>query len=169
MKTKTFIALCLVGIIGFAMVQIFENTLNDAMDRIEELQKENEQLEMALAETEVELTSFEATILDNYDYAEMLYGVDADLLEAIERLETGHFTSELYLTQNNTFGANSGGEFFTYDSHGQSTMELARTLRFNYLNKGLDTLNEIAIVFCPDDWENWALNVERLYYEVKGK
>ena len=165
---KKLIVIILLGVIALAGLQIVENTLEDAHKRIVTLEKENEDLLQALAETEVQLASFEATVLDNYDYAEMIYNIDADLLKAIEILETGNFTSELYLTQNNTFGANVNGEYLTYESHGQSTLELARTLRFNYINKGLDTLQEINYVFCPDDLE-WANKVEQIYYEVKGK
>lgn len=86
-----------------------------------------------------------------YQLAEEIYGIEAELLMAIEILETGYYTSTLYKTHNNTWGAFDGKEYKSFDSHKQSTLELARCLRFNYLNQGLVTLTEIGKVYCPDD------------------
>ena len=100
-----------------------------------------------------------------YEMAEKLYGIEAELLESIERLESKHYTSDLYKAKNNTWGAWDGYEYKSFDSHEQSTMELARCLRFNYLNQGLVTLTEIGEVYCPTDPE-WASKVNAIYLEL---
>ena len=100
-----------------------------------------------------------------YELAEEIYGIEAELLQAIEILETGWYTSTLYEAKNNTWGARVNGEYKSFDSHKQSTMELARCLRFNYLNQGLVTLTEIGNKYCPDDPE-WASKVNQIYLEL---
>ena len=102
-----------------------------------------------------------------YELAEEIYGIEAELLMAIEILETGHYTSTLYKAQNNTWGARYNGEYKSFDSPKQSTMELARCLKMNYLNQGLVTLTEIGKVYCPDDPE-WGAKVNKIYMELKG-
>jgi hypothetical protein len=100
-----------------------------------------------------------------YELAEEIYGIEAELLEAIERLETGHYTSDVYKAKNNTWGARYNGEYKSFDSHKQSTLELARCLRFNYLNEGLTTLTEIGARYCPND-PKWASKVNSIYLEL---
>lgn len=91
------------------------------------------------------------------------YGIDPKLLEAIERLESGHYTSNLYLTKNNTWGAyNSAiGDFYAFESREQSTMTLAKNLRLYYFDQGLDTLEEIGSKYCPGD-PSWAAKVRSI-------
>ena len=105
--------------------------------------------------------------LTRHDYAQMCYGVEAELLEAIERLETGNYTSAMYNDFNNTWGAFDGIEYKRFDSVEQSTMELARALKFFYFDRGLDTLEEINTEFCPNDKE-WANKVKQIYEEIKN-
>lgn len=106
--------------------------------------------------------------LTRHDYAEMCYGIEAELLEAIERLETGNYTSAMYSDYNNTWGAFDGIEYKSFDSVEQSTMELARALKFFYFDRGLDTLEEINTEFCPSDSE-WANKVKQIYEEIKNE
>lgn len=103
-----------------------------------------------------------------YQKAEEIYSVEAELLEAIERLETGNYTSDLYASKNNTWGAFDGYEYISFDSHEQSTVELARTLKFNYIDEGLQTIEEIGTKYCPTD-ENWAIKITQIYEEIKGE
>lgn len=128
----------------------------------EEVKAENDELK----ERVEELENQPEPEIDILKYAGELYDIDPKLLEAIERLESGNYTSNIYLTKNNTWGAydSLNGVYYTFDSHEQSTMELARTLRYNYFNKGLDTLEEIEPIYCPDG--NWAVQVREIYEQL---
>ena len=103
-----------------------------------------------------------------YTIAGELYNIEPELLQAIEILETGHYTSDLYKNKNNTWGAFDGNTYKYFDSPEQSTVELARTLRKYYLDKGLVTLTEIGKVFCPNDPE-WPAKVNKIYLQLKGE
>lgn len=127
------------------------------------VQERVEKLE-GMPQTEVIEVEVEKNV---YEYAEQLYGVEKELLEAIERLETGHYTSELYKEQFNTWGRMINGEPATFESHEQSTMELARHLKFNYFDKGYDTIEKISIKYCPSNHEEWAMIVTELYNQLK--
>lgn len=104
-----------------------------------------------------------------YEYAEKIYGVEAELLEAIERHETGNYTSDVYTENKNTWGAIDGTGYKVFDSYEQSTTELARALRFYYIDRGLDTIKKIATEFCPIDQEAWVDSVEQIYDGLKGE
>ena len=106
--------------------------------------------------------------LERVEIASEIYSVEPQLLEAIERLETGNYTSEIYHNNNNTWGAFDGVNYLEFDSELQSTIELARTLKFNYIDMGLDTIEEIGEKYCPND-ENWALKVKQIYEVLKDE
>lgn len=101
------------------------------------------------------------------ELAEEIYGIEAELLEAIQILETGHYTSTLYKTHNNTWGAMNGNEYKYFDSHEQSTLELARCLKYYYLDEGLTTLTQIGEKYCPED-PSWSEKVNQIYLELMG-
>lgn len=132
-------------------------------NRIVALQKEKDELVVTLEEKSATEGDTEPT---RYDMASEIYNVDKYLLESIERLETGHYTSEVFKTNNNTYGGKVNDEYLSYDSAEQSTMELARLLRFSYYDKGITDLYEIGKIYCPDD-EEWAYKVMSIYQELK--
>lgn len=101
---------------------------------------------------------------DVYEIASEVYDVDIYLLKAIETLETGHYTSDLYLEKNNTWGCVRDGEFTAFDSVDQSTMELARTLHTYYEDMSIE---EISKKFCPDNASEWSEVVSDIYKELK--
>ena len=126
-------------------------------EKYEAMSKANE------AEIEkLEKEAAEPKEIDILKYAGELYDIDPKLLEAIERLESGNYTSNIYLTKNNTWGAFDGVSYKEFDSREQSTMELARTLRLYYYDAGLDTLEKIGAVYCPDN-PNWPVLVREIY------
>lgn len=103
---------------------------------------------------------------DVYEIANRYYGVDTTLLRAIESHESAHYTSHIFISQNNSWGAMCSDGYLSFDSHEQSVMELARTIKYYYLDLGLDTIDKMAAKFCPDDAENWAKSVGELYEEL---
>ena len=124
-----------------------------------ELEKEKYKLVSILNEMDAIDLKTEPT---RYETASKVYGIDPKLLEAIERLETGNFTSEVFKENNNAYGGRYKGEYLKYDNHYQSTMELARLLKFSYFNKGITDLYEIGKTYCPDD-SLWADKVMEIY------
>lgn len=94
------------------------------------------------------------------------YNIDPKLLEAIERLETGHYTSDVYKSMNNSWGAMDGDNFICFDSPDESTMALAKCLRTYYFDEGYDTIEKISKKYCPVNAEHWAEQVSAIYSEL---
>lgn len=105
---------------------------------------------------------------DVYEVANKFYGVDINLLKAIEMHESARYTSDLFLENNNSWGAMCGDGYLAFDSHEQSVMELARTIKYYYLDLGLDTIDKMAVKYCPDDYVNWSNSVKEIYEEVNN-
>ena len=105
----------------------------------------------------------ETTILEKAGDA---YNIDPKLLEAIERLESGHYTSNVYKTMNNSWGAMDGDDFMYFDSPDESTMALAKCLRTYYFDEGYDTIEKISKKYCPVNAEHWAEQVSAIYSEL---
>ena len=142
---------------------------------IVELQKEIEQA----IEKEIEIENKRASAekvkekskkveeeIDIHKKAGDAYNIDPKLLEAIERLETGHYTSDVYSSFNNTWGAMNGDEFLYFDSPDESTMALAKCLRAYYFDEGYDTIEKISKKYCPVNAEHWAEQVNAIYSEL---
>lgn len=133
------------------------------VDQIQALKQENAILNETLNESKKN---------DNvYYFASKTYDVEIELLEAIERVETGHYVSDLYIDKNNTWGAydEAKGEYISFDSHEQSTLELARSLRKYYFNEGLNTIEKISKKYCPNNSDHWAKQVRSIYGSLKGE
>lgn len=115
----------------------------------------------------VEETKTELTL---YERAGQEWNIDHKLLEAIERLETGHYTSDLFKYHNNTWGARTNSGWMHFDSQEQSTMTLAKNLRLYYFDQGLTDVYSIAYKYCPDnpntpndEAAEWAWSVNSIY------
>lgn len=163
---------CLIGIVTLNLAFNFINNskehtnIKEQQEQIEILERSNKYLKTENIKLSAENKAFKEVILNNYDYAELIYNIDGDLLRAIEKLETGNFTSKLYESHNNTYGANGVDGYYLYDNHAQSTLELARTLRYNYIDRGINKIEDIGKIFAPND-EEWADKVIELYNEIK--
>ena len=94
------------------------------------------------------------------------YGVDYSMLYAIARLETGNFTSGLYLENNNPGGMRTSDGWLSYDSKLEGIMEMARLLKINYIDYGLTTPELIGPKYCPNS-DTWATKVRALMSEVE--
>lgn len=104
------------------------------------------------------------TIEEMFRLAASTYDVDYDMLYAIARLETGNFTSNLFVNSNNP-GGMRGSDWLSFDSKQEGIMEMARLLRYNYINKGLTTVEQIATKYCPPTSSDWASKVRQLMNE----
>lgn len=107
--------------------------------------------------------------VDIYEYASSLYNVSKELVVAIERHETGNYTSDLFINKNNTFGCKQlNGTWCNFDSTDQSTIELARTLAFKYKVKGeFFNLEHIVEDYCSTNCDTWVSSIEALLKEEK--
>lgn len=91
-------------------------------------------------------------------------GVDPELALAIAKLETGHFTSDAYLTGNNVGGMSVNEvpmSFSTLEEGVTAYIECLKT----YYAAGLTTPEEIGKHWCPVSPE-WAATVETLMREA---
>lgn len=102
-----------------------------------------------------------AAIEDIFRAACNLYGVDYNLALAIAKLETGNFTSDVYINKHNVGGLTNGSEYKTFSSVTEGVFEMVRNLKVNYINKGLTTPEEINPKYCPTD-SSWASKVRQI-------
>lgn len=125
-------------------------------DLITTLEKRTEELNRAL-----EVQYSDLTIEEMFRLAANTYEIDYDMLYAIAKLETGNFTSDLFINNNNPGGLR-GSDWLSFNSKQEGIMEMARLLKRNYINQGLDTIDEIATKYCPDAAADWATKVKQL-------
>lgn len=109
-----------------------------------------------------ELSNKEFTIEEMFEIAAKVYDVDYNMLYAIARLETGNFTSSLFVNNHNPGGMKGSSGWLSYDSDFEGIMEMARLIRRSYLDQGLTTVEEIGSKYCPNTAENWAAKVRSL-------
>lgn len=88
------------------------------------------------------------------------YDIDYRLPLAIAELETGHFTSNLFVDYNN-YGGMWNGEFMKFSTAEKGAEAFIENIVTNYYNKGLTTPAAMQPVYCPDEPE-WAGEVESL-------
>lgn len=99
-----------------------------------------------------------------FQIAAEVYQIDFNLIYAIAKHETGHFKSKLFIENNNPGGIKdfySESGWAKYDSEFEGIMEMARLLRNNYYDYGLNTLEKIGTKYCPNNPE-WAKEVGSL-------
>ena len=105
------------------------------------------------------------------------YGVDWRLAIAISIHETGNYTSYIFKNQNNVGGMWNGakGEFYSYDTLEDGIDAYISNLKYNYIDVGLTTIEEIGNIYCPvginDNGDNkyWTPKVTKYYKELGGE
>ena len=105
------------------------------------------------------------------------YGVDWRLAIAISTHETGNYTSYIFKNQNNVGGMWNGakGEFYSYDTLEDGIDAYISNLKYNYIDVGLTTIEEIGNIYCPiginDNGDNkyWTPKVTKYYKELGGE
>lgn len=136
-----------------------------AQDLISEQKMCIDELEQKLLHTE-QAQFDDLTTEQMFRLAAKTYGVDFSMLYAIARLETGNFTSGLYLENNNPGGMRTSDGWLSYGSKLEGIMEMARLLKRNYIDYGLTTPELIGPKYCPDS-DTWATKVRALMSEVE--
>ena len=105
------------------------------------------------------------------------YGVDWRLAIAISTHETGNYTSYIFKYQNNVGGMWNGakGEFYSYDTLEDGIDAYISNLKYNYIDVGITTIEEIGNIYCPvginDNGDNkyWIPKVTKYYKELGGE
>ena len=100
------------------------------------------------------------------DYAEKFvevankYGLDYRLLPAIATVESGGGKSNF--RSYNAWGWGNKG----FTSFEEGIEVVGRGLKTGYIDKGRDTVEEIAPVYCPPNYKNWARSVNQFMLEI---
>ena len=175
------ISICL--LLGFSVS--VSNNLNKASGEIKKLKVELKEVKSENTDLETSNSMLDNTIdllkeelnrkpptIDEQNafyHASQVYGVDYKLLLAISQLETGFFTSDVYNNYNNVGGIkakNGHNEYQYFDTKVESIYEMARIIRYNYLDLGLDTPTKMAHKYCPPTPESWSRQVSNLMKEI---
>ena len=107
------------------------------------------------------------TIEEQFKLASQIYNIDYKLIYAIGRLETGNFTSDLCVNHNNFGGMKAAnGEWMSFNSSYEGILEMARNLKKYYIDKGLDTVEKIAPIYCPPSADDWSQKIYTLMNEI---
>lgn len=98
---------------------------------------------------------------DMIEYWCMVYDVDSNLATAIARLETGHYTSEVF-TECNNFGGMLGSKgFMKFRNSMEGCEAFVGMLKYGYIDQGLDTPEKMQPKYCPVN-PQWSTLVRRL-------
>jgi len=102
------------------------------------------------------------------DYAEKFvevankYDLDYRLLPAIATVESSGGKSNF--RSYNAWGWGSKG----FSSFEEGIEVVGRGLKTGYIDKGRDTVEEIAPVYCPPNYKNWARSVNQFMNEIEN-
>lgn len=98
---------------------------------------------------------------DMIEYWCMVYDVDSNLAIAIARLETGHYTSEIFLECNNFGGMLGSKGFMKFRNSMEGCEAFVGMLKYGYIDQGLDTPEKMQPKYCPVN-PQWSTLVRRL-------
>ncbi len=153
MKKLMFGLIC----ISFLSLFLMNNELNTIKAERDILISQNEQLTLQIQE----LSNQTFSRKEMFQIAADVYQIDFEIIYAIAKHETGHFTSSLFINNNNPGGIKSGSGWAKYNTEFEGIMEMARLLRRGYYDYGLDTVEEIEGKYCPNS-DVWAKAVKSL-------
>lgn len=94
------------------------------------------------------------------------YGVDPYLAIAISRHETGNWTSDLCVKNNNFGGMRGSDDWYSYDTIDLGIDAFCKMLK-GYKDNGMGTINTMANTYCGDNSSHWINSVEYFYEQEK--
>ena len=115
-----------------------------------------------------EEANFKAVYADEHEIVQTackLYNVDYALAMAIIRLETGNFTSDLYVNQNNAGGIKYNGEYATFETKEMGIAETVREIKTTWIDNGMTTPEQMESTYCACD--GWAEKVRIIMSEYE--
>lgn len=171
--SSTIISLLILMCVSANLAILFytDNLIAQKNEYISELntsieEQNNTIYELNLALEEAHDYNFsDLTIEQKFRIAAKEYEIDYKLLFAIAKLETGNFTSSLWINNNNPGGMRAK-DWLSFNSQFEGIMAMAHNIRNNYYNLGMDTPELMESKYCPDS-ASWAIKVrnimDRLY------
>lgn len=97
------------------------------------------------------------------------YNLDWKLAVAISRHETGHYTSRAFKQLNNVGGNYGKNELMKFDTLETGIEFFVRNLKYNYIDKGLLTIEDIQKKYAPLNVKNDPNNLNRHWVSVVNK
>lgn len=114
-------------------------------------------------ETEVIYESEYDRIVALIQEAAEIEGINPKMAVAIARLETGNFTSDLFVNGHNFGGLLGKNGYYTYNSEPDGLVAYMKCLKW-YKDSGMDTVDKMANTYCPNG--NWADRVKKIMKEL---
>lgn len=159
----------LIVIMVYTAVSVY-GELDTIKNRIEKIENEKEEkeicktCEMCISYKPVEYSKLDT--VGKIRYKAENAGLDPDLVEAISRVETGHFTSNAFLNYNNFGGLTTSKGVMEFGSFEEGLEAYINTLVW-YKEDGLTTIKEISERYCPVNKENWSYIVTSIYNDLR--
>lgn len=142
--------------------------INEKEQEVELLYKELDDLVKINSELQKELKLNNGTPREILKIACEEYEVNYILAVSIARVETGNFTSELFLKHNNLGGLRNDYEWYKYNTLIEGINAYVSMLKLEYIDKGLDTPEKMQPKYCPGkDGEHWVSLVRKIMEEEK--
>ena len=91
--------------------------------------------------------------------AEEDYGINACFLAAVAAHESGWGQSDLAKNKNNLFGWKGKDSYKEFESPERCIDFVAWKLSKKYISKGLNTIDEIAPVYCNEEWAGYVKDI----------
>ena len=143
--------------------------INQKEQEVELLYKELDDLAKINNKLQKELKLNNGTPREILKIACKEYEVDYILAVSIARVETGNFTSELFLKYNNLGGLSNDYGWYKYDTLIEGINAYVSMLKLEYIDKGLDTPEKMQPKYCPGkDGEHWISLVRKIMEEEKN-
>ena len=143
--------------------------INKKEQEVELLYKELDDLDQINNKLQKELKLNNSTPREILKIACKEYKVDYILAVSIARVETGNFTSELFLKYNNLGGLSNDYEWYKYNTLIEGVNAYVSMLKLEYIDKGLDTPEKMQPKYCPGkDGEHWISLVRKIMEEEKN-
>ena len=142
---------------------------NEKEQEVELLYKELDDLAKINNKLEKELKLNNGTPREILKIACKEYEIDYILAVSIARVETGNFTSEVFMKYNNLGGLSNDYEWYKYNTLIEGVNAYVSMLKLEYINKGLDTPEKMQPKYCPGkDGEHWISLVRKIMEEEKN-
>lgn len=142
-----------------------EESIKEIKEEINEIKKIEENVEKDIViEEKKDYSKLDTVSKIRYRAEEA--GLDPLLVEAISRVETGHFTSVAFTKYNNFGGLTNASGVMEFPSEEEGLKQFIRTLEY-YKEINLITIEEIAGRYCPVNEENWIRMVKSIYKDLK--
>ena len=142
--------------------------INQKEQEVELLYKELNDLVMVNSKLQKELKLNNGTPREILKIACEEYKIDYILAVSIARVETGNFTSELFLKHNNLGGLRNDYEWYKYNTLIEGINAYVSMLKLEYINKELDTPEKMQPKYCPGkDGKHWVSLVRKIMEEEK--